>query len=110
VVHGPPRHELVQRHAGAVRLLGRADAVLRAPHLLERAAAGSSALTHETVTVHCHGLAGSIDILPAAQRLMAERADVPIEEVAASHASMVSQPAAATRRILMVIEETAAAG
>jgi hypothetical protein len=41
---------------------------------------------------------------------VAERANVRIEEVAASHASMVSQPEAATRLILTAIEETAAAG
>jgi hypothetical protein len=49
-------------------------------------------------------------IPPAAQRFVAERANVRIEEVAASHASMVSQPEAATRLILTAIEETAAAG
>jgi pimeloyl-ACP methyl ester carboxylesterase len=45
-------------------------------------------------------------IPPAAQRFMAERAEAHIEKVAASHASMVSQPEAATRLILSAIEET----
>jgi pimeloyl-ACP methyl ester carboxylesterase len=39
-------------------------------------------------------------IPPAAQRYMAERANARIQEVAASHASMVSQPEAATQLIL----------
>jgi pimeloyl-ACP methyl ester carboxylesterase len=39
-------------------------------------------------------------IPPALQRFMAERADARIQEVPASHASMVSQPEAATRLIL----------
>jgi formate-dependent nitrite reductase cytochrome c552 subunit len=37
---------------------------------------------------------------------MAERANARIEEVAASHASMVSQPEVVTRMILTAIEET----
>ena len=45
-------------------------------------------------------------IPPAAQRFMAERANARIEEVAASHASMVSQPEPATRLILTAIEAT----
>jgi pimeloyl-ACP methyl ester carboxylesterase len=49
-------------------------------------------------------------IPPAGQRFMAERGNATIEELAASHASMVSQPEAATRLILTAIEETAAAG
>jgi hypothetical protein len=39
---------------------------------------------------------------------MAQRANVQIEEVAASHASMVSQPEAATQLILTAIEGTSA--
>ncbi|NMH99894.1 alpha/beta fold hydrolase [Pseudonocardia acidicola] len=45
-------------------------------------------------------------IPPAAQRFMAERAKARIEEVAASHASMVSQPEGATRLILSAVEAT----
>ena len=45
-------------------------------------------------------------IPPAAQRFMAERANARIEEVAASHASMVSQPEVATRLILSAVEAT----
>ncbi|TWG28559.1 hypothetical protein FHX75_111711 [Micromonospora palomenae] len=37
---------------------------------------------------------------------MAERAKARIEEVAASHASMVSQPEAVTRLILSAVEAT----
>jgi hypothetical protein len=43
------------------------------------------------------------------QRFMAERGNARIEEVAASHASMVSQPEAVTRLILSAVEATAAA-
>ena len=49
-------------------------------------------------------------IPPAGQRFMAERGNARIEEVAASHASMVSQPEAVTRLILSAVEETSAAG
>ena len=49
-------------------------------------------------------------IPPAGQRFMAERANATIEEVPASHASMVSQPEAVTRLILRAVEATAAAG
>ena len=45
-------------------------------------------------------------IPPATQRFMAERANATIEEVPASHASMVSQPEAATRLILQAAEAT----
>ena len=45
-------------------------------------------------------------IPPAGQRFMAERANAQIEEVAASHASMVSQPEAVTRLILSAVEAT----
>jgi pimeloyl-ACP methyl ester carboxylesterase len=45
-------------------------------------------------------------IPPAGQRFMAERGKARIEEVAASHASMVSQPEAVTRLILSAVEET----
>ncbi len=45
-------------------------------------------------------------IPPAGQRFMAERAKAQIEEVAASHASMVSQPDAVTRLILGAVEAT----
>jgi hypothetical protein len=48
-------------------------------------------------------------IPPAGQRFMAERGNARIEEVAASHASMVSQPEAVTRLILSAVEATAAA-
>jgi pimeloyl-ACP methyl ester carboxylesterase len=48
-------------------------------------------------------------IPPAGQRFMAERGNAQIEEVAASHASMVSQPEAVTRLILSAVEATAAA-
>jgi pimeloyl-ACP methyl ester carboxylesterase len=47
-------------------------------------------------------------IPPAGQRFMAERGNARIEEVAASHASMVSQPEAVTRLILSAVEATAA--
>jgi pimeloyl-ACP methyl ester carboxylesterase len=45
-------------------------------------------------------------IPPAGQRFMAERGNARIEEVAASHASMVSDPEAVTRLILSAVEET----
>jgi pimeloyl-ACP methyl ester carboxylesterase len=45
-------------------------------------------------------------IPPAGQRFMAERAKAQIEEVPASHASMVSQPEAATRVVMSAVEAT----
>jgi len=48
-------------------------------------------------------------IPPATQRFMAERASARIREVAASHASMVSQPEAAIQIILEAAEATAPA-
>jgi pimeloyl-ACP methyl ester carboxylesterase len=45
-------------------------------------------------------------IPPAGQRFMAERGNARIEKVAASHASMVSQPEAVTQLILSAVEET----
>ena len=48
-------------------------------------------------------------IPPATQRFMAERANATIEEVPASHASMVSQPEAATQLVLQAVEATAPA-
>jgi pimeloyl-ACP methyl ester carboxylesterase len=48
-------------------------------------------------------------IPPATQRYMAERANARIQEVAASHASMVSQPEAATQLILQAAEAAAPA-
>ena len=45
-------------------------------------------------------------IPPAGQRFMAERGNARIEEVVASHASMVSQPDVVTQLILSVVEET----
>ena len=48
-------------------------------------------------------------IPPATQRFMAERASARIREVAASHASMVSQPEAATQLILEAAEAAAPA-
>jgi pimeloyl-ACP methyl ester carboxylesterase len=45
-------------------------------------------------------------IPPAGQRFMAERGNARIEEVAAAHASMVSQPEAVTRLILSAVEAT----
>ena len=45
-------------------------------------------------------------IPPAGQRFMAERGNARIEEVAASHASMVSQPEAVTQLILSAVEDT----
>jgi pimeloyl-ACP methyl ester carboxylesterase len=45
-------------------------------------------------------------IAPAGQRFMAERGNAQIEEVTASHASMVSQPEAVTPLILRAVEET----
>jgi hypothetical protein len=48
-------------------------------------------------------------IPPAGQRFMAEHGNARIEEVAASHASMVSQPEAVMRLILSAVEATAAA-
>jgi pimeloyl-ACP methyl ester carboxylesterase len=47
-------------------------------------------------------------IPPATQRFMAERAKATIEEVPASHASMVSQPDAATKLILTAANATGA--
>jgi pimeloyl-ACP methyl ester carboxylesterase len=48
-------------------------------------------------------------IPPAAQRFMAERGGSTIQEVPASHASMVSQPEAATQLILTAVEATTGA-
>ena len=48
-------------------------------------------------------------IPPGIQRFMAERANATIQEVPASHASMVSHPEAATRLILQAAEATAPA-
>ena len=48
-------------------------------------------------------------IPPATQRSMAERANATIQEVSASHASMVSQPEAATELILQAAEAAAPA-
>ena len=45
-------------------------------------------------------------IPPAGQRFMAERGNAWIEEVTASHASMVSQPETVTRLILSAVEQT----
>ena len=45
-------------------------------------------------------------IPPTGQRFMAERGSARIEEVAASHASMVSHPEAVTRLILSAVDET----
>ena len=45
-------------------------------------------------------------IPPATQRFMAERAGARITEIAASHASMVSQPEAATALIVEAVEAT----
>jgi pimeloyl-ACP methyl ester carboxylesterase len=62
-------------------------------------------------TVPCWYLLGADDkAIPAAtQRYMAERANATIREVPASHASMVSQPEAATQLILEAAEATAPA-
>ena len=53
-------------------------------------------------------LLGTADraIPPAGQGFMAKRGNARIEEVAASHASMVSQPEAVTQLILSAAEET----
>jgi pimeloyl-ACP methyl ester carboxylesterase len=61
--------------------------------------------------IPCWYLLGSEDkaIPPAVQRFMAERANATIVEVPASHASMVSQPEAATQLILQAAEATAPA-
>jgi pimeloyl-ACP methyl ester carboxylesterase len=48
-------------------------------------------------------------IPPGIQRFMAERANARIQEVPASHASMVSQPEAATQLILQAADATALA-
>jgi len=58
--------------------------------------------------IPCWYLLGTEDraIPPAGQRFMAERGNARIEEVAASHASMVSQPEAVTRLILSAVEAT----
>ena len=48
-------------------------------------------------------------IPPKAQRFMAERGKCRIEEIAASHASYVSQPEAATRLILTAVEASSRA-
>jgi pimeloyl-ACP methyl ester carboxylesterase len=62
-------------------------------------------------TLPCWYLLGAEDkaIPPATQRFMAERANATIEEVPASHASMVSQPEAATQLVLQAVEATASA-
>jgi pimeloyl-ACP methyl ester carboxylesterase len=62
-------------------------------------------------TLPCWYLLGTEDkaIPPATQRFMAERANATIEQVPASHASMVSQPEAATQLVLQAIEATAPA-
>jgi len=62
--------------------------------------------------IPCWYLLGTEDkaIPPALQRFMAERASATIVEVPASHASMVSQPEAATRLIHQAADSTAAAG
>jgi pimeloyl-ACP methyl ester carboxylesterase len=62
-------------------------------------------------TLPCWYLLGAEDkaIPPATQRFMAERANATIEEVSASHASMVSQPEAATQLVLQAVEATAPA-
>jgi pimeloyl-ACP methyl ester carboxylesterase len=61
--------------------------------------------------IPCWYLLGTEDkaIPPATQRFMAERANATIVEVPASHASMVSQPEAATQLILQATEATAPA-
>ena len=46
-------------------------------------------------------------IPPATQRFMAERAGATIEDIPASHASMVSQPERATELILTAVRATA---
>jgi pimeloyl-ACP methyl ester carboxylesterase len=46
-------------------------------------------------------------IPPATQRFMAERATSTIEEVSASHASMVSQPDVATKLIMTAVNANA---
>jgi pimeloyl-ACP methyl ester carboxylesterase len=63
------------------------------------------------VGIPCWYLLGSEDkaIPPALQRFMAERANATIVEVPASHASMVSQPEAATQLILQATDATAPA-
>ena len=48
-------------------------------------------------------------IPPATQRFMAERATATIEEVPASHASMVSQPDVATKLIVTAANATVGA-
>jgi pimeloyl-ACP methyl ester carboxylesterase len=62
-------------------------------------------------TLPCWYLLGTEDkaIPPATQRFMAERANATIVEVPASHASMVSQPEAATQLVLQAVEATAPA-
>ncbi|MCW2533489.1 MAG: Pimeloyl-ACP methyl ester carboxylesterase [Blastococcus sp.] len=62
-------------------------------------------------TLPCWYLLGTEDkaIPPATQRFMAERANATIVEVPASHASMVSQPEAATELILRAAGATAPA-
>ena len=70
---------------------------------------GRHALRPARVAVHPSWyLVGSKDraIPPAGQRFVAERGNARIEEVAASHASMVSQPEAVKRLILSAVEET----
>jgi pimeloyl-ACP methyl ester carboxylesterase len=59
-------------------------------------------------TLPCWYLLGAEDraIPPATQRFMAERANATIEEVPASHASMVSQPEAATQLVLQAVQAT----
>ena len=45
-------------------------------------------------------------IAPATERFMAERANATIDELPASHASIVSQPEAATQVVLQADEAT----
>jgi len=61
--------------------------------------------------VPCWYLLGTEDnAIPATlQRFMAERANATIEEVRASHVSMITQPEAATRIVLQAVERTAPA-
>lgn len=76
------------------------------------AAAATPSDTPAWRTIPSWYLLGTEDhaIPPKAQRFMAERANARIEEVAASHASFVSQPEAVTQLILTAIEETSASG
>ncbi len=87
---------------------GTADVLAAAQRPWNGAALGTPSGAPAWKTLPCWYLLGTEDkvIPPATQRFMAERASATIEEVPASHVSMVSQPEVATRLILQAVEAT----